>query len=162
MFHKSLQISGSTWAAKGWGQSVKLRTLILNSCSSECSPSSSSCGYGLCQLLAAPAARTPCLLQVLSPDCLFPPFYQLGHVFPSTSKLSHASHFDCFPWFCELSPSCLHLLANRLPRMFPLVASLGPLTVPSMALDPYPERARACPTPYMLSVIPPYTCTTSS
>ena len=80
----------------------------------------------------------------------------------STSKLSHASHFDCFPWFCELSPSCLHLLANRLPRMFPLVASLGPLTVPSMALDPYPERARACPTPYMLSVIPPYTCTTSS
>ena len=97
------------------GQSVKLRTLILNS---EYSPSPSSCGYGLCQLLAAPAARTPCLLHVLSPDCRFPPFYQLGHVFPSTSKFSHASHFDCFPWFCELSPSCLHLSASKLPMCF--------------------------------------------
>ena len=141
------------------GQSVKSRTLILNS---EYSPSPSSCGYGLCQLLAAPAARTPCLLHVLSPDCLFPPFYLLGHVFPSTSKFSHASHFDCFPWVCEFSPSCLHLSASKLPNVFPLVISLEPLTVSSMVLDPCSERARAHPTQYMLSVIPLYTCTTSS
>lgn len=154
-FINLLRISGNTGATKGWGKSVKLRTQILNFCPLEYSPpkaflSSSSYGYGLRQLLADTATKAPCLSHVPSPDChFFFSFYQLGHVFPSTSKFSHASHFDCFPWFSELPPSCCHLLANKLPSMLPLVTSPEPLTASLMVLGPYSGMSRAYPTQYM-------------
>lgn len=65
-----------------------------------------------------------CLLQTVF--FFFLPFYQLGHVFPSPSKFSQPSCFDCSTWFCELPPSCCHLSPNELPNLLPPVSSLEP------------------------------------
>ena len=126
--------------------------------------------FALIQLLwlwTVSAFSSSCSQDSLSLACAFSrlsfsPFLSPGSCFPFHFQIQSCFTFCLFPWFCELSPSCLHLSANRLPNSFPLVTSLEPLTVSSMVPDPYSERARAYPTPYMLTTIPLHTCTTSS